>query len=169
MSSAVQDSQLLCGHCRKKAGWFCPSCLGAPDYEKDKPAKTSYCNAACHKADLESHRALCKGRRARKNLYRAGDTIKQVFNLYLEITWTRDVYKVERCKDACYQHEDEPIEMCNSLYLLNSPYLPFGFPTPFPAALFHSEQEKESALAHLNCHDCILSMHCIVESMLKGA
>ena len=167
MSSINQGSQ-LCGHCKTEARWFCPSCVGAPGYEEDEPARTTYCNAACREADWESHKEQCSRRRARKILYRAGDTIKQVFHLFLKHQWWRQIYKVEREKDAVHQYEGEPIERCDTLLLLDSPYVNSRFRRPFPAEMFSNEQEKESALAYLNCHYSILYMHGMVESMLEG-
>ena len=167
MCSTNQDSQ-PCGNCKKETSFFCTNCLGAQGYENDSPAETGYCDAACQEADWESHNELCERRRARKILYRAGDTIKQVFQLFLKSKWCRDIYDVKMVRNAYFQRGDEPIDRCDTLYLLDSPDLFDGFLKPFPAELFLNEQEKESALAHLNCHSSIVCMQDMVESMLHG-
>lgn len=167
MSSAVQTSQ-PCSHCRKQATQPCHGCHGAPGYEREEPVKTNYCNAACQKADWDSHRELCGRLRARKTLFRAADTIQQIFYLYQKNKWVWNLEKVERVQDSWHQHDNEPIEKCNLLYFYISSQFIGSFPHAFPDFLFIGDREKESALAYMNCHDSILSMHDMVKSMLQG-
>lgn len=167
MFSTVQDSQ-PCGYCKKQATQPCSGCHGARGYEKEDAVKTRYCNAECRKADWKSHKDLCKRLEARKALYRAADTMQQVFYLYQKNRWTWNIEKVERVKDTSRQNDNEPIEKCTSLYFHRSRHSSTNFPKPFPDSLFVSDREKESALAYLNCHDSILSMQDMVMSMLEG-
>lgn len=166
MSPTVLESQ-PCGHCKKEATHSCPGCHGARGYEKEQPVKTNYCNVVCQRADWESHKELCTRLQARKILYRAGDTIQKIFYLYQESKWARNTYRTARTENTLYQHEDEAIELCETLYLHEYP--PFGtsFTLPFPNGLFPSDREKESALAHLSCHDSLISMHEVVSSMMQ--
>lgn len=166
MSSTVQESQ-PCGHCKKETTRPCPGCHGARGYEQEQPLRTNYCNGACQRADWESHKELCKVLQARKILYRAGDTIQRIFYLYQESKWARNTYKISRDKNTHYQHEDEPIEKCDTLYLYDYPHFGTSYCPPFPNALFLSNREEESALAHLSCHDSIISMHEVVGSMIQ--
>lgn len=129
--------------------------------------KTKYCSGACRRADWESHKKLCTTLQIRKVLYRAGYTIQRIFYLYQESKWIRNTYKVERIANALYQHEDEAIEQCDTLFLNNYPHFGTRFSSPFPDALFLSDQEKQSALAHLSCHDSMISMHEVVGSMMQ--
>ncbi|MCJ1464852.1 hypothetical protein MMC07_003467 [Pseudocyphellaria aurata] len=112
---------------------------------------------------------LFKDRQERMMLYRAGDVIQKVFNLYQKSKWDLEFYKVERVKDTSYQLDDNPVEKCDALYLYKSPVRPtmMGFLAPFPHTLFR-DREEESALAYLSSHDSIMSMHSMVETILQG-
>lgn len=171
MSPTVPDNQ-RCGHCKKQASqsFGCNICCGAPGYQEKGPVQTTYCSAACQNIDRKYHDAtLCKWRQTRMMLYRAGAMLQQVFYLYQKSKWIWKICKVERVKEKTYQYHDYPPEKCDSLYLYKSqsPALTDALP-PFPDDLFLSDREKESALAHLSCHDSILAMHGIVESTLQG-
>lgn len=164
----VQHSQ-LCGHCKKAAITLsCPHCRGAPGYENEESVKTNYCNAACQKAHWGYHKLLCKEFQARKCLYRAGDTLQQILYLFQKSKWSVKIYDAERVKEQPYQYQDYPVEKCDTLFLYKSRHSGSGSLPPFPDALFLSDREKESALAHLSCHDSILSMHDMVMSILQG-
>lgn len=121
------------------------------------------------KADKGFHEGLSKERQERMMLFRAGDVIQKIFNIYQKSKWDWEFYKVERVKDTSYQLDDSPVEKCDSLYLYKAPprSAMMGFLTPFPNTLF-SNREEESALAYLSCHDSIMSMHKMVESTLQG-
>lgn len=157
MASIVQNGR-PCGHCGKEATEPCPSCHGAPGYESE-PMKTNYCNAWCQLADEGNHRISCKELQARKKLYRVGDTIQQVFYLYEKNRWAWNMYNVVKIPDTDDEHE-------NSMILFLGPWN--GYLQPFPEGLLAGQKEKESVLAHLNCHDSIVSMHEMVESVLLG-
>lgn len=168
MVSNVQHSQ-LCGHCKKEAvTQSCRYCYGAPGYDNEESVKTNYCNAACQKAHWDIHKEACKGFQARKILYRAGDMLQQIFYIYQKRKWAREIHKVKRQKDTLYQYKDYPVENCNTLFIYNPRHSDSSSLTPFPNALFLGDQEKESVLAYLCCHDSILSMHGMVKSVLQG-
>ena len=166
MASAVQERK-PCGHCKKEATQPCPGCHGARGYENEYPVKTNYCDLVCQRADWERHKELCIGLQARKVLYRAGDTIQKLFYIYQESKWARNTFRTERTENALLQPEHKAIGHCQTLYLHDYPHFGTSSSLPFPNNLFPSDREKAAALAHLSCHDSLISMHEVVGSMMQ--
>ncbi|TAQ86697.1 hypothetical protein B7494_g4976 [Chlorociboria aeruginascens] len=129
-----------CAHCRRPATLFCRHCRDIP---ASIPA-TTYCSAACHAAD-------------RRTLYRAGDTLQQLFYMYREKMFDKWIVRIEERGGNLYIYEAEADTVKSDLdYFL-----------PFPGRLCSDDRwVKQALLTYLAGADAVAWMHDCVEHVL---
>ncbi len=143
----------VCAHCRKAATKFCNGCHPALDAEGGHFETVWYCSAKCQKEDWQFHKSDCKKAQARKSLYRVGETAKLAFFRLVERIFDLDVVGADVKGDT--------------LYILEGPKDRSIF-NPFPSEHFHSDQDKQAAMAWMNCGSSEDYVQVLVETMLQG-
>jgi hypothetical protein len=131
--STTDTQPKLCTLCKKPAAQACSGCRGAP-----APAKTTYyCGPSCQKSHWPLHKTLCKGLRNRIDLYRACDTIQELYYLYRELFFDMRILKVEKRGDKlhCFLQSIEPRVVSEWHRLV-----------PFPSNLSNLSLEDKHAL-----------------------
>lgn len=142
----------LCAHCRNSATQLCNGCHTAPDAEGGRVESVWYCSTKCQKADWRFHKYDCKKAQARRSSVRAAETAKLAFfRLYKQI-FDLDVLGVEAKGDTLYVREGP-----NDRSILN----------PFPSEHLKDEQDKQAAMAWMNCGCSEDYVQVLVEAMLQ--
>lgn len=142
----------LCAHCREAATQVCNGCHKAPDVEGGHIETVWYCSAKCQKADWRFHKNDCKKAQARRSLYRVAETAKLAFFRLVERTFDLDVIGVEAKGDTLYVWEGPKDR---SIF------------NPFPSEYLNSDQDKQAAMAWMNCGSSEDYVHVLVEAMLQ--
>lgn len=148
-----KTSNGICAHCSGRATQTCNGCVDAPLGENGQTSNTYYCNTTCQNADWTNHKSICKVLSARKQLYRAGDTVQRIFYVYREHAFEKLITKVEKEDDTLYLYEGQ----------YDREVL-----VPFPHHLFDCRDDREAALTYYACSDAVAFMLEIVGSFLKG-
>jgi hypothetical protein len=111
-----------------------------------------YCLAACQKLDWKAHKTACKQLKVRKQLYRAGELVRDAFLAYREQAFDLNVVKVEKKASDLYIHEGE----------VN------GGLVPFPSKLVPDAEDKKMLLTWNSCSDALAYMHKIINDLIGG-
>ena len=143
----------ICAHCREPATQLCNGCHKAPDFEGGHVDTVWYCNANCQKIDWKFHKYDCKKAQARRSLYRVAETAQLAFFRLVERTFDLDVVGVE--------------DMGDTLCVLEGPKDRSIF-NPFPSEHLNSDQDKQAAMAWMNCGTSEDYVQVLVETMLQG-
>ena len=77
--TASSQQQQICAHCSKIATPTYKRCADAPDSGGKNQLMTYYCDASCQKSHWSLHKSACKKLSTRKQLYRAGAILQQIF------------------------------------------------------------------------------------------
>lgn len=143
----------LCACCRKAATQMCNGCHKAPDSDGGLFETVWYCSMKCQKADWRFHKHDCRKAQARRSLYRVAETAKLAFSGLVERTFDLDVVAVESKTDALYIWEGP-----KDRSIFNS----------FPSEQLTNDQDKQAAMAWMNCGASEDYVHVLVGAMLQG-
>ena len=143
----------ICARCREAATQLCNGCHKAPDGEGGHVETVWYCSVKCQKADWKFHKSECKKAQDRRSLYCVGETAKRAFFRLVQRIFDLDVVAVEAKEDTLYVWEGP-----KDRSILN----------PFPSEHLHSDQDKQAAMAWMNCGSSEDYMQVLVEAMLQG-
>jgi Fe-S-cluster containining protein len=153
-----------CVQCSQPASQVCGGCSNAPDIGDKITEETSYCSTECQSANWPTHETACKRLQTRKALYRAGNTLQEIFYIYREKLFDRPVDRIEVTGTL----EERNMKM--RIYETEWPQIVtnYDFIQPFPSSMCNSLEEKQALLTYLTCSDAIGSMHDLIEYMLAG-
>lgn len=143
----------ICAHCRAAATQLCNGCYNAPDAEGGHVYTVWYCSAKCQKADWTFHKYDCRKAQARRSLYRVAETAKLAFFRLVERIYDLDVVGVKVKGDTLYVREGPKDRSIFS---------------PFPTEHLNSDQDKQAAMAWMNCGSSQEYVQVLVEAMLQG-
>lgn len=143
----------ICACCRETATQLCNGCHKAPDAEGGYVETVWYCSVNCQKDDWAFHKSYCQNAQRRKSLYRVAETAKLAFFRLVEGTFDPDVVGVEVKEDT--------------LYVLEGPKDRSMF-NPFPSEHLNNDQDKQAAMAWMNCGSSEDYVQVLVETMLQG-
>lgn len=154
---------MKCSHCGKDAAGSCKGCKEDPGADGD-PFKTYYCNPACQKADWATHKSHCLRVQGRKDLYRLGDLIQQIYYTFKENAYDVLIRKLEVENGKLRVHlspfsEEVPGQKCY-------PGLPCL--VPFPNNMVDNLEDKLGLLVLMACNDSLANTHELVEYLLGG-
>ena len=153
-STEEADEEInLCAHCREAARQYCNGCHQAPDAEVGHVATVWYCSAKCQKADWRFHKYECKKAQVRRSLYRVAETAQLAFFRLVERIFDLDVIEIEAKGDTLYIREGPRDRSMSS---------------PFPSEHLNSDQDKQAAMAWMNCGSSEDYVQILVETMLQG-
>ncbi|KAJ8067308.1 hypothetical protein OCU04_004663 [Sclerotinia nivalis] len=158
MSTTTTPSvtQSKCAQCQAPTQKKCAGCSSQLDDETQ--AFTYYCNQSCQAKYWKSHMSSCKAHQARKRLYRAGDTLQEIFYRYRHAMFDKKIVKIERKNGKLYIHEGEYPDMTSNLDILHD----------FPEKLVQNKEDKQAILTFLAAFDAIAWMKDATELLLKG-
>ncbi|KAH8799936.1 hypothetical protein F5882DRAFT_506421 [Hyaloscypha sp. PMI_1271] len=120
---------------------------------------TRYCSRDCQSVDWPLHKRSCQMLRTRKDLYRAGSILQQIFYL---------------CHEKLFDIPIHRIEYDNNRMLLHPlPAKDFGPALEdklfrFPSEQCKTEEDQKALLSYLACSDLTLSLQHIAEYLLGG-
>ena len=149
----ADETIYLCAHCRDPVTHTCNGCHGAPDAEGGHVETAWYCCKKCQKADWKFHKSDCKKAQARKSLYRAAETAKLAFFRLVERNFDLDIIGVEAKGDTLYVREGP-----NDRSIFNL----------FPSEHLQNDQDKQAAMAWMNCGSSEDYVQVLIEVMLRG-
>ncbi|CAF9904977.1 MAG: hypothetical protein ALECFALPRED_010650 [Alectoria fallacina] len=142
----------ICARCREAATQLCNGCRKAPDAEGGHVETVWYCSAKCQKADWRFHKLECKKAQARRSLYRVAETAKLAFFRLVERIFDLDVVGLEAKGDTLYIQEGPKDR---SIF------------NPFSSEHLTSDQDKQAAMAWMNCGSSEDYVQVLVEAMLQ--
>ncbi|CAG8956715.1 hypothetical protein HYFRA_00012259 [Hymenoscyphus fraxineus] len=105
------------------------------------------------KSGLESQRVLCKGLKAIKGLYRAGELIQELWYFHKEQTFDKHFVKLEKRGSKIYLPQGGD-KLLNGLYLYD-----------FLVEGCQKEEDRQAVLSLLNSIDAIAVMQPFVEKL----
>lgn len=146
----------LCAYalCRETATQHCNGCHEAPTAEGGHVDTVSYCSVKCQHADRLFHKNDCKKAEARKSLYRVAETATLAYFRLLERIFDLDIAGLEDARD-------------DTLCIVEGPN-PRSILNPFPTEHLQNDQDKQAAMAWMNCGACEDYVQVLVEAMLQG-
>lgn len=160
-----QEYNTECANCSKPATDCCSACKDAPTVDEGVPAaNVYYCSRACQVANFKDHRTTCRILRARKELYRAGDLLKEMFHKLREAVF--DLSIVEVIRDTNGPSEKPHLWLREGHYA--DIFTPFDALVPFPTDLFNNKAERDAVLSLNACSDAVGWMGNSVKEMLGG-
>jgi hypothetical protein len=150
-------STFKCAHCHKHASRRCVACKDSPRID-NRTESTWYCTTECQKADWDAHKNLCRNLRVRRDLYRAGDLLQDIFYLYREKLFDLLIERIELRDGKSYVHEGHyPPHLTEYESLI-----------PFPESLCQDPLDKKAPLAHISCDDAVAWMADITKHILDS-
>jgi len=165
MDQAGPDPQ-LCRHCQKLAAFACGDCKDVPPYEKNQGfEKTWYCSTECQKLDSARHEAYCKVLNMRKELFRVGSLVQELFYVYRKHLFDIKVEAIAKEGSTMRIHEGEYSQTILRLHGVES-FQDLLF--PFPSASVTEIQDQQALLTHLMCDDSIGWMHGVLKYCVGG-
>jgi len=125
----------VCVNCGAPATSRCSSCTEGLDVDSQPVPPTSYCGRACQKAYHKSkHADECRASNARKQLYRAGAFVQELFYRSRLRCWSKTIEKVNVGDDGKIEsHYAEPTD--DTVF------------TRFPTEMFANEADMHAVLA----------------------
>lgn len=146
-----------CAYCQMLALNTCAGCTDTPGFEN-----TFYCSLSCSQADKAQHKKLCKSLNTRRTMYRAGETLQEIFYMYREKLFDMPIVKVEKRAYHLY----ERLDIHQGVYKFSLKDL--GNLQVFPSEMCQSEDDKKSVLVYLASEHFIAWMHEITCYFLRG-
>lgn len=150
-TSVPRSFHHTCAQCFKPATQTCKGC--AQDIGDGTTLNTHYCNTACQKAHWKDHKVACNKLAIRKQLYRAGGIIQEVFYGYREAVFDKLIDKVEREGSNLHCYEGQ-----------------YGWRilVPFRADLFPNHRDKQAMLTYKACNDAFAFLQTMIKAFFKG-
>lgn len=142
----------ICARCREAATKICDGCRQAPDAEGGHVESVWYCSVKCQEADWTYHKSDCKKAQARKSLYRVAQTAQLAFFRLVERIFDLDVVGLEAKEETLYVREGP-----KDRSIFNA----------FPSEQLNSDQDKQAAMAWMNCGSSEDYVQVLVETMLQ--
>lgn len=155
----------LCAHCEKPAALVCGACKDTPSYEDHAEGSIWYCTAECQKLDWTKHKTLCKSLKMRKQLYRAGSVLQDMFYMYREKVFDYHISKVEIKGSKIYLH------LCYDEAVANAKRPPGARKDvflPFPSEYVPNLRDKQAILVYSASADSAAWMFEMVQLCLEG-
>ena len=149
----ADETVKICTHCREAATQLCKGCLKAPDTQGGHAESVWYCSKKCQKADWTFHKHECRKAQARRSLYRVAETAKLAFFRLVGRIFDLDIVRVEAKGDALYLREGPKDRSIFS---------------SFPTEHLKSDEDKQAALAWMNCGSSEDYVQVLMETMLQG-
>ncbi|KAK0111684.1 autophagy protein 6 [Cadophora gregata] len=150
-----------CGSCSKDTWQACAGCKDAPIVISG-PKPVYYCSKECQKTDWKKHKSVCQVLQRRKMIYRAGDLLQRIFNVFRKEVHGQRLAKIERRGSKLYLHEGKLIqgdmaEISSKLRDLSK----------LLDEMRWTEEDRNAALAHNASWCAIVHMHHIAKYILK--
>lgn len=144
-----------CAHCGKDAKQCCSRCNEGVNVD-GITSPTYYCGKECQTADYPAHKKICSNANARKQLYRGGEVLQQVFYAYREAAFDFVFSNLKKIEDGRL-HIEEPthVEGSGPLYR-------------FPGHLVDNQQDKAALLTFLACTDGVGYMFELTKKVVDG-
>jgi hypothetical protein len=117
---------------------------------------TCYCSQTCHAQDQDGHRSLCWIKNARKQLYRGGQLLKEVFLAIQEEIFLPDINNIAIEGDKIVGFQNDP-----------PPKRP-GPPFPFPKQLVHDKNDKAAILTFRASNVVTMLLLELIKTVLSG-
>lgn len=153
-SKVMSNHNSCCANCGKPASLRCGRCAEGLDIHGIK-SSTFYCDAVCQKAHWkEAHKAECKHANYRKQLYRAGLTIHELYYFTRLEAFDLKATKAEKQNGIlCVEQGD---------------YGENEILVDFPESIFTEDNDKFAMLAWNSCGEALARMHDIASAALEG-
>ncbi|KAF2683365.1 hypothetical protein K458DRAFT_404923 [Lentithecium fluviatile CBS 122367] len=131
--------------CGKPSTFTCASCT-----------MVTYCSNICEKSYLGKHKTECKNLLTRL-FDRIGHTVQQVFQIFSEHTFDKDIVRVEELGYGVIAYDSRSV--------LNDPSNPLFY---FPSHLFSDAGDRNAILCHGRSDEAMTCLQDIVSQMLQG-
>jgi hypothetical protein len=145
----------LCCVCGKTAIMGCSHCSEGRDNNGDVSV-TCYCSRTCHAQDQDDHKSVCQIKNARKQLYRGGQLLQEVFLAFQEEIFLPDIHNIAIEGDKIVAFENDP-----------PPSRP-GPPFPFPSQLVHNMIDKAAILTFEASNVVTMVLLELIKTVLSG-
>ena len=155
----MAPSSKNCATCAQPAKQHCPRCIEGLDTEC-RPSPTYYCGKECQIKAWNKHKAICRGVTARKQLFRGGELLQEVFYTYREAAFDLNITDLKR--------ENGVLSMYLASILYVEPTLGVGPVFAFPNHLVRDDAEKKALLAYDACVDATAYMYGLTTKVLEG-
>ena len=142
-----------CATCNKPAPKRCSRCIEGLDIH-EAASPTYYCSAECQKIDFAAHKIICRNANYRKQLFRAGKLLADL--------WYASSRESFTCSIAQANVED------GELSIRRRVYTPGHIFTDFPAHLITSEETRRALVSWRMCSVGVSRMFESVQAALKG-
>ncbi|TEY81985.1 hypothetical protein BOTCAL_0030g00460 [Botryotinia calthae] len=157
MSATTVPSPMTsqCAHCGAPAYMKCSGC--SSPLGEETVTITYYCDKKCQSEHRGLHKSACKAHQTKKLLYRAGETLQEIFYRYREVMFDIRVVKIEDRNGTLYVDEDYP-DAASRLQILHE----------FPDSLVQNVGDKHALLARNACSEAIIWMQEVTGYFLTG-
>ncbi|KAK5163940.1 uncharacterized protein LTR77_010335 [Saxophila tyrrhenica] len=143
-----------CWTCGKETTKRCSKCAEGMNQE-DVTTPTYYCGKDCQTADFKAHKAKCRQATARKQLYRGGDFLQDLFYFFREEAFDIDIVDVKSQHGKLHTYEPA---------WNNEVTFPYF---KFPGHLVTNQEDKFALLTMLCCNEPAAYMHKIVKKVFE--
>ncbi|KAF7889979.1 uncharacterized protein EAF02_002394 [Botrytis sinoallii] len=152
LPSAIENQ---CAHCKAPAHRKCGGC--SSPLGEEAVATIYYCTEKCQVEHWKLHKSACKAHQMKKLLYRAGETLQEIFYRYREVTFDIRVVKIEERNGTLYVDESYPNEE-SKMQMFHD----------FPVNLVQNVEDKHALLAQNACSEAITWMQEVTGHFLTG-
>ena len=145
-----------CAKCKKPATKRCLRCIEGVDIDGEL-APTYYCSKECQTADWTKHKVECRSANDRKQLFRAGVLLEEIYLTYLHVAFAL------RISDIVMEGE--------SIHIYSPPEDSFKYEgpfVPFPEHLVTDDVVKNAVLTFQTCNASLAFMHELIKRTFDG-
>lgn len=144
-----------CASCGKSTTQRCSRCTEGLD-KTGSLSPTYYCSKECQAANFEDHKAVCRNANARKQLFRAGAILQEVYYFFREATFDEPICNVR--VDGGKLHITVPEYSKDRGMVLY----------PLSEDQIADTMLKKSLLTWMNCEQAWLYMEDLTRKLLEG-
>ncbi|KAH7317881.1 hypothetical protein BKA65DRAFT_570420 [Rhexocercosporidium sp. MPI-PUGE-AT-0058] len=159
MVSATSPPTSACAHCSRATNRSCTGCKDSPVLRSGE-VPVFYCSKPCQVSHWRIHKRTCKSLQALKLLYRTADVLQEIFYIYREHVFDKNIAKIEQKDGKLYIHDKDLRADVKTVQGETDRIV------SFPHEMCNTDEDKKAVLVHLTCSDAIAWMHDLVKYLL---